>query len=41
MKFLADMTDMRFKKIISVYNKTETITEIQSIADSELTPVKM
>ena len=41
MKFLPDMTDMRFKKIISVYNKTETITEIQSAADSELKPVKM
>lgn len=41
MKFLPDMTDMRFKKVISVYNKTETITEIQSVADSELKPVKM
>ena len=41
LKFLPDMTDMRYKKIISVYNKIETITEIQSAADSELKPVKM
>ena len=41
MKFLPDMTDMRFKKVISTYNNSETITEIQSAADSELMPVKL
>jgi hypothetical protein len=41
MKFLPDMTDMRFKKVISTYNNSETITEIQSAADSELNPVKL